>query len=120
MLWAFLLQDGMCSCRRYGRDAGLCGSESVVGLSAVRVMRRCREDPYPLPDAACMSGRSARKGPYSRIRIRYRQPLQNGTLYVTPKGGYIVFDTPQRGVTAGQFAAWYDGDELIGSGVIHR
>ncbi|MFN7328689.1 MAG: aminomethyltransferase beta-barrel domain-containing protein, partial [Bacteroidota bacterium] len=25
---------------------------------------------------------------------------------------------PQRGVTPGQFAAWYDGEELIGSGVI--
>ncbi len=52
------------------------------------------------------------------IRIRYRQPLQAGTLHVTRQGGYIIFDQPQRGVTPGQFAAWYDGDELIGSGVI--
>lgn len=52
------------------------------------------------------------------IRIRYRQPLQAGMLYATPRGGYIIFDQPQRGVTPGQFAAWYDGDELIGSGVI--
>ncbi len=87
MLWAFLLQDGMCSCRRYGRDAGLCGSESVVGLSAVRVMRRCREDPYPLPDAACMSGRSARKGPYSRIRIRYRCSGSSGIHSSIPVSG---------------------------------
>ena len=68
------------------------------------------------PDRALKEGEQAR----FRMRIRYRQPLQDGTLYVTPKGGYIGFDTPQRGVTAGQFAAWYDGDELIGSGVIHR
>ncbi|WP_141682547.1 aminomethyltransferase beta-barrel domain-containing protein, partial [Alistipes sp. CHKCI003] len=27
---------------------------------------------------------------------------------------------PQRGIAAGQFAAWYDGDELVGSGVIDR
>mgnify|MGYP002415567607 FL=1 len=54
------------------------------------------------------------------MRIRYRQPLQGGVLHVTEQGGYIVFDRPQRGVTAGQFAAWYDGDELVGSGVIHR
>ncbi|MDR2890608.1 MAG: tRNA 2-thiouridine(34) synthase MnmA [Alistipes sp.] len=35
-------------------------------------------------------------------------------------GGFarIVFDAPQRGVTPGQFAAFYDGDELVGSGVI--
>jgi tRNA-specific 2-thiouridylase len=31
---------------------------------------------------------------------------------------YILFDEEQRGVTPGQFAAWYDGEELIGSGVI--
>ena len=55
--------------------------------------------------------------PYS-IRIRYRQPLQQGMLYTTPQGGYVVFAEPQRGVTPGQFAAWYDGEELVGSGVI--
>lgn len=52
------------------------------------------------------------------VRIRYRQPLQHATLHTTTEGGYLIFDEPQRGVTAGQFAAWYDGDELIGSGVI--
>jgi tRNA-specific 2-thiouridylase len=53
---------------------------------------------------------------HTRVRIRYRQPLQNAVL----EDGLIVFDTPQRGITAGQFAAWYDGDELVGSGVIAR
>jgi tRNA-specific 2-thiouridylase len=52
------------------------------------------------------------------IRIRYRQPLQAGTVHKTDEGIYIEFDEPQRGITPGQFAAWYKGDELIGSGVI--
>ena len=51
-------------------------------------------------------------------RIRYRQPLQAATLYRKPDAMYIVFDEWQRGITLGQFVAWYDGDELIGSGVI--
>lgn len=51
-------------------------------------------------------------------RIRYRQGLEKATLYQTEKGLYIIFDHPERGVAKGQFAAWYDGDELIGSGVI--
>jgi len=51
-------------------------------------------------------------------RIRYRQPLTAATLYRMEKGLYIIFETPQRGVTPGQFAAWYLGEELIGSGVI--
>ena len=52
------------------------------------------------------------------VRIRYRQPLQSARLYVTDEGGYLLFDEPQRGITAGQFAAWYEGEELVGSGVI--
>lgn len=52
------------------------------------------------------------------VRIRYRQPLQAARLFVEPAGAYILFREPQRGITAGQFAAWYSGDELVGSGVI--
>ena len=54
------------------------------------------------------------------VRIRYRQPLQQATLYVREEGAYLLFDEPQRGIAAGQFAAWYDGEELVGSGVIER
>jgi tRNA-specific 2-thiouridylase len=54
------------------------------------------------------------------MRIRYRQPLQLARLYCREKGMYIVFDKLQRGIAPGQFAAWYEGDELIGSGVIDR
>ena len=53
-----------------------------------------------------------------RVRIRYRQPLQDATLIMQQNGLYILFDAPQRGITPGQFAAWYDGDEMLGSGVI--
>jgi tRNA-specific 2-thiouridylase len=66
-----------------------------------------------------------------RVRIRYRQPLQDATLIMRENGLYILFDTPQRGITAGQFAAWYipveeslstrakdTSVEMIGSGVI--
>lgn len=52
------------------------------------------------------------------IRIRYRQPLEKGTIYMKEEGAYFIFESEQRGITSGQFAAWYDGDELIGSGVI--
>ena len=53
-------------------------------------------------------------------RIRYRQPLQGATLHRRDEGAYLLFDEPQRGITAGQFAAWYDGKELVGSGVIEK
>ncbi len=53
------------------------------------------------------------------VRIRYRQELQRACLIQKEEGMYIKFDVPQRGVTPGQFAAWYDGEELLGSGVIN-
>ncbi|MFP4449115.1 MAG: tRNA 2-thiouridine(34) synthase MnmA [Bacteroidales bacterium] len=52
------------------------------------------------------------------IRIRYRQNLQKGIIERKEEGIYITFEKAQRGVTPGQFAAWYNDDELIGSGVI--
>lgn len=52
------------------------------------------------------------------IRIRYRQPLEKGTIYMKEEGAYFLFENEQRGITSGQFAAWYLEEELIGSGVI--
>jgi tRNA-specific 2-thiouridylase len=51
-------------------------------------------------------------------RIRYRQPLQKGKLIKKNNQFYLLFNKLQRGITPGQFAAWYFGEELIGSGVI--
>lgn len=52
------------------------------------------------------------------VRIRYRQPLQKAELIMDEDALYILFDEPQRGITAGQFAAWYMNDIVVGSGVI--
>ena len=52
------------------------------------------------------------------LRIRYRQPLQKAKIHMKEDGLFIVFELPQRGITPGQFAAWYIKDELVGSGVI--
>ena len=66
------------------------------------------------PDKEMQLGEECRMS----VRIRYRQPLQHATLYRMTEGLYILFDQPQRGIAPGQFAAWYEQDELIGSGVI--
>lgn len=53
-----------------------------------------------------------------KARIRYRQNLQDAVLYQREQGIYLIFNEPQASITEGQFAAWYQEDELIGSGVI--
>ena len=97
-------------------------NQIYVGMGAehpglYRSVLRVRPDEvhWIRPDRALQVGQSERFS----LRIRYRQPLQQGTVVMRANGLYLVFDTPQRGITAGQFASWYDGDEVIGSGVIN-
>jgi len=51
-------------------------------------------------------------------RIRYRQPLEQATLYREANGLYVMFDSPQTAISEGQYVAWYKEEELLGSGVI--
>ncbi|WP_442844697.1 tRNA 2-thiouridine(34) synthase MnmA [Leeuwenhoekiella sp. H156] len=51
-------------------------------------------------------------------RIRYRQPLQKAMLHKVEEGMYVSFDEPQSAISEGQFVAWYEGAECLGSGVI--
>ncbi|OEK00936.1 tRNA 2-thiouridine(34) synthase MnmA [Roseivirga sp. 4D4] len=53
-----------------------------------------------------------------QARIRYRQPLESAELFLEPDGLYVIFDEHQKGIAPGQFVAWYDGNELVGSGEI--
>jgi tRNA-specific 2-thiouridylase len=66
------------------------------------------------PDLALKPGESREQ----MARIRYRQPLEKVTLFMEEDGLYLIFDEHQRGIAPGQFVAWYDGEELIGSGEI--
>lgn len=52
-------------------------------------------------------------------RIRYRQALTEASFTLKENGMEVLFKEDQRGITPGQFIAWYEKDELIGSGVIH-
>lgn len=66
------------------------------------------------PDLALEEGEQMRV----KARIRYRQPLEDATLYQMKNELYVIFDQVQTAISEGQFVAWYLDDELIGSGVI--
>lgn len=56
-----------------------------------------------------------------RVKIRYRQPEQPATVTPCPGGGAdVTFDEPQRAITPGQSAVFYDGDIVLGGGTIKR
>ena len=51
-------------------------------------------------------------------RIRYRQTLEKATLHQVKTGLYVAFENKQSAIQEGQFVAWYNQEELLGSGVI--
>jgi len=55
----------------------------------------------------------------AKAKIRYRHTERDALVEPTPEGGAVLlFDTPQRAVTPGQSAVVYDGDEVLGGGII--
>ena len=89
-----------------------------------RVLRIAPEDVHWIRPESAMAVGAVRR---CRVRIRYRQPLQDAVLLMREAGLFVVFDEPQRSITPGQFAAFYelqdpadkwDAPELLGSGVI--
>lgn len=51
-------------------------------------------------------------------RIRYRQQLEPATLHMRENGLYVIFENLQSAISPGQFVAWYQDGECLGSGVI--
>ena len=66
------------------------------------------------PDLALKTGQQQNY----QTRIRYRQPLSNANLEMMEGGLLVTFEEAQFAITSGQFVAFYDDDELVGSGVI--
>ena len=54
-----------------------------------------------------------------KVKIRYRQPEQWASVCPGADGTVnVTFDEPQRAITPGQAAVLYDGDTVLGGGVI--
>lgn len=84
-----------------GEGAELYSSEALVG------------------DVNWISGEAPSSPLHCNEKIRYRQPEQPATVTPGPDGRVTVtFDEPQRAITSGQAAVFYDGDNVLGGGVI--
>ena len=54
-----------------------------------------------------------------KVKVRYRQPEQWAVVTQTGLDTAMAeFDEPQRAITKGQSAVFYDGDVVVGGGVI--
>ena len=66
-----------------------------------------------------IAGRSPAASFRCKAKLRYRHPEQPVSVTVLDGGGLeLIFDEPQRAPTPGQYAVLYDGDIVLGGGVI--
>jgi len=65
------------------------------------------------------TGDAEREFPFrAEVKIRSRAPLTTATVSKHGNGVKVEFDTPQRAVTPGQSAVFYDGKRVVGGGII--
>ncbi len=66
-----------------------------------------------------ISGTQPEGGFRAQVKIRYK--AREAWATVTPLGDYqteVIFDEPQRDITPGQAAVYYDGEIILGGGII--
>jgi tRNA-specific 2-thiouridylase len=53
-------------------------------------------------------------------KIRYKSTPSNSVLHAEAGRVRVDFDTPVKGIAPGQSAVFYEGDDVIGGGIILR
>ena len=56
----------------------------------------------------------------AKVQVRYRTPAVPVTVIPLENRVKLVFDEPQFSITAGQAAVWYDGEMVLGGGIIEH
>lgn len=86
----------------------------VVGGSADLLRRAAR-----VGETRYVAGAPPAPGTRVEAKIRYNGPTVGAALRPDGDGGAeLLFDEPQRAVTPGQAAVFYDGDRVLGGGFI--
>lgn len=121
-----------------GQGRGLGVASPVFGKSYVVVEKRMatnelvvaiEEERMPgLYERECLvgsvsfPGRERKAPPRSLVRPRYRAAACPAQVVEEETGGAtlwrVIFDEPQRALTPGQIAAFYEGEELVAGGII--
>ena len=66
-----------------------------------------------------ISGAAPEEPLQAEVKVRYRTPAVPATLYPSKAGeARVVFAAKQKAVTPGQSAVFYDGEEVLGGGII--
>ena len=134
----FVDQDGRVLGRHRGLPCYTTGQRKGLGVAAgkhVYVLRKNGADNTILlgddeklyassllaSHANWISGKTPDGPVRCAAKTRYSQTEAVCTAYPLPDGGLrVVFDQPQRAITAGQAVVLYDGDVVLGGGTIEN
>lgn len=129
----FISPDGQIYGPHRGMEAYTVGQRRGLGLAfgeRVYVLEKRGTDVVLGEEAALFSNRVCVKhvnyipfdkpeGPLRvQAKLRYSPRTANALLIPTENGCELYFDEPQRAVTNGQTAVFYDGDLVVGGGTI--
>lgn len=122
--------------RHHGLHAYTIGQRRGLGIAAAAPLYVVALDPqrnavivgsntdllrsdFRLQQLHWLSGRPAAPGDTLTVRLRYSHRGCPALLAVEEGGGgAVTLSTPQRAITPGQFAVFYQDEELLGSGII--
>ncbi|MBQ8300100.1 MAG: tRNA 2-thiouridine(34) synthase MnmA [Clostridia bacterium] len=90
-------------------------NELIVGEEAELYTKEFEVENYNL---ILIDETDLEKGVDCEIKIRYAAQPANGKILKIDSKIKVVFDEPQKSVTPGQSAVFYDGEILIGGGII--
>ncbi|MBQ7625327.1 MAG: tRNA 2-thiouridine(34) synthase MnmA, partial [Clostridia bacterium] len=76
---------------------------------------------FIVSEVSFISGKPLKRDDVCKVKIRYRHPERSAVISPCENGDIrVLFDEPQRAVTPGQSAVFYDGDTVLGGGIISR
>jgi tRNA-specific 2-thiouridylase len=71
-------------------------------------------------DLRWVSGRAPAEGTAVEVKVRYRAPSVTAVVSVRGECASVRFREPQRAITPGQAAVFYDGERVLGGGIIAK
>lgn len=111
--------------QRRGIGISSAGPLYVIGIDPERNAlivgqeRDLYSDRLTASEASFILGQPPEDGMQIQAKIRYRSAPVAGTLHILSNDSFSVdFSAPQRAITTGQIVALYDGQELLGGGII--
>lgn len=132
---AFLDKAGNCLGTHKGLIRYTVGQRKGLGLALPAPLYVCEKNPqdntvilgqnedlfsttFTVKDENWIAFSTPPKSFRASVKVRYRQSEQPATVTVTKTGVSVTFVQPQRAIAPGQSAVFYDGDTVIGGGII--